>query len=511
MACAASLDPPREVEAMLVIRVVSFNGQPVAGDLVARFGETGGTIGRGRNSTLVLPDPELFISRTHAIISFQAGHYIITDNGTQHPVLLNGQRLGAGAQARIADGTDIQVGGYLLRASVSTPVAPSAPGPGMVPPNPKDDPLALIPRVPNGPDPFADLEPAKVVRAQPPEHARPDQDPLAGLHRPEPSIDDLLDRNKPARGPAAPLSPAFPIGQHEVGSGVVDPLDVLLGIVKLVPRPTVADHGPEVATPFVPPVARPEPVVNAPPSPPAPAVAPPPVAPPPAVPVPPAAPLEDSFGSPSSASSDGEGGATAAALFRAFLQGAGLSESPQLKGLTPEFMELVGQLLREAVQGTFDLVRARGTIKREIRADVTMIMPVENNPLKFSPTVEAALVYLLAPGAPGFLSPVHAMKEAHDDLRAHHLGFLAGMRAALDDVLTRFTPSELEKRLSDPSVLDTLLPMNRKGKLWDLFMERYEEVAGEARDNFSAVFGKAFLRAYEAQVKELRAPSSRRR
>jgi len=84
------------------------------------------------------------------------------------------------------------------------------------------------------------------------------------------------------------------------------------------------------------------------------------------------------------------------------------------------------------------------------------------------------------------------------------------MRAALDDVLTRFTPSELEKRLSDPSVLDTLLPMNRKGKLWDLFMERYEEVAGEARDNFSAVFGKAFLRAYEAQVKELRAPSSRR-
>ena len=494
---------------MLVIQVVSFNGQPVGGALVARFGEAGGTIGRGRNSTLVLPDPELFISRTHAIISFQAGHYIITDNGTQHPVLLNGQPLGAGGQARIADGTDIQVGGYVLRASVSTPVASPAPGLGMASPNPKDDPLALIPRAASGPDPFADLEPAK-LRAQAPE-VRPDQDPLAGLRRPEPSIDELLDRNKPSRGQAAAPPPAWPIGQQEVVSGVVDPLDVLLGIVKPVPRPTVADHGAEVATPFVPPVAR-EPVVNVPPAPPAPVMAPPPVAPPAAAPAPPAVPLEG-FGSPPPASIDSQGGAAAATLFRAFLQGAGLSESPQLKGLTgltPEFMELVGQLLREAVQGTFDLVRARGTIKREIRADVTMIMPVENNPLKFSPTVEAALGYLLAPGAPGFLSPVRAMKEAHDDLRAHHLGFLAGMRAALDDVLTRFTPSELEKRLSDPSVLDTLLPMNRKGKLWDLFMERYEEVAGEARDNFSAVFGKAFLRAYEAQVKELRAPSSRR-
>jgi FHA domain-containing protein len=118
---------------------------------------------------------------------------------------------------------------------------------------------------------------------------------------------------------------------------------------------------------------------------------------------------------------------------------------------------------------------------------------------------------LLAPGVAGFLSPVRAMKEAHDDLRAHHLGFLAGMRAALDDVLVRFTPSELQQRLSDPSVLDTLLPMNRKAKLWDLFVERYEDVAGEARENFNAAFGKAFLRAYEAQVRELRAASSHRR
>ena len=173
-------------------------------------------------------------------------------------------------------------------------------------------------------------------------------------------------------------------------------------------------------------------------------------------------------------------------------------------------MESLGQLLREAVQGTLDLLRARGLMKSEMRADVTMIMAVENNPLKFSPSVESALAHLVAPGVPGFMPPVRAMKDAYEDLRAHQLGFLAGMRAALDDVLTRFTPAELQKRLSDPSVLDTLLPMNRKGKLWDLFVERYEDVAGEARDNFNAAFGKAFLKAYEAQVRELRTGPGRR-
>jgi predicted component of type VI protein secretion system len=78
------------------------------------------------------------------------------------------------------------------------------------------------------------------------------------------------------------------------------------------------------------------------------------------------------------------------------------------------------------------------------------------------------------------------------------------MRAALEEVLARFAPEDLKKRLSDPTVLDNMLPMNRKAKQWDLFLERYEALAGEAREDFNSAFGRAFRRAYEAQVKELR-------
>jgi FHA domain-containing protein len=172
-------------------------------------------------------------------------------------------------------------------------------------------------------------------------------------------------------------------------------------------------------------------------------------------------------------------------------------------------MEAIGKLLREAVQGTLDLLRARGLVKSEMRADVTRILSVDNNPLKFSPTVEAALSQLLATPLPGFMPPMRAMKDAYDDLRAHQFGFMAGMRAALDEVLGRFTPQELEKRLTNPSMLDSLLSTNRKAKLWDLFVERYRDVASEAREDFNAAFGKAFLRAYEAQVKNLRAEGRR--
>src|SRR5262245_21690588 len=179
---------------MLVIRVVSFKGQPVPGDQVAQFGEAGGTIGRGKNSTLVLQDPELFISRTHATISYQAGSYIITDNGTKNPVVLNGQPLGFGIQARLGDSNQIQVGGYLLETKlVTVQPPPLAVAEQAWPPQAKDDPLAMFPGASRakGPDPFVDLEPVKAPPAAPP-IPLPNQDPLAGIKAREPSIDEVL-------------------------------------------------------------------------------------------------------------------------------------------------------------------------------------------------------------------------------------------------------------------------------------------------------------------------------
>jgi FHA domain-containing protein len=190
-------------------------------------------------------------------------------------------------------------------------------------------------------------------------------------------------------------------------------------------------------------------------------------------------------------------------LLRAFLSGCGVSDLRPEGGLTPELMKLIGELLRESTRGTLDLLLARALTKREVRAQATVIVARENNPLKFSPNVEAALTNLLAAQGKGFMTPVDAMRDAYNDLRSHQFGFMAGMRAALAGVLTRFDPAQLEQRLTGKSMLSSILPSGRRAKLWELYEQLYRDISREAEDDFQALFGKEFLRAYEAQIDKL--------
>lgn len=195
-------------------------------------------------------------------------------------------------------------------------------------------------------------------------------------------------------------------------------------------------------------------------------------------------------------------GAAEAELLQALLRGLGVP-GLRLDALTPQTMELVGQLLRESTRGAVELLVARAALKREMRAEMTMIVSRENNPLKFSPTVEVALQHLLGPPAPGFMPSATAMRDAFDDLRAHQLGVMAGMRAALEGVLLRFDPKLLEGKLSKRSAIDSIIPATRKARLWEAFNELFAQLQTEAQDDFDELFGKAFLKAYEDQLDRL--------
>ena len=226
--------------------------------------------------------------------------------------------------------------------------------------------------------------------------------------------------------------------------------------------------------------------------------APPP--PPPRAPAPaPAAPTAPAR---ASAAADAE-------LLAAFLAGL---DSPGLRmdSLTPHLMKLIGQLLRESTRGAVELLVARAALKREMRAELTMIVSRENNPLKFSPNVDVALQHLLGPPAPGFMPAAPAVRDAFDDLRAHQLGVMAGMRAALEGVLQRFDPALLEGKLTKKSAINSIIPATRKARLWELFQELFGQLQAEAQDDFDELFGKAFLKAYEDQLDRLHNERGRR-
>jgi len=601
------------------ISVVSYQGKPPAEPASAVFGREGGSIGRGPANTLVLADPNRFVSRVQARVTFDGERLSISNASTANPLLVNDREVEAGARAPLADGDELRVGLYVLRirrivpsaahapagdetqlsvlvparpasvarqapaavaapspapAVVSAPSAapamPSAPAPGIAAPPPAGlaplDPLLQFGDASG--DPFADLLPraasplpSEIARAAPPAppeipHAalppRPASSPPsapAGAVVPDQVWDDLARLSPPAIAapqPAAPLPQNFdafaapsassrnaadPLAEFAQSAVALESLDALDRPIDtlftdsvatpargddVIPDPHAAvpdplaretldpmaifgddaarlradadaafkrsesDNVPELNAYFRPPEAHAEPTPS------------------PAVDVLAAAPLIGVAAQPSFASGMPMAqGASDEQLLREFLAGARIPNASLAGGLSDELMRRIGAMLAAAVQGTIELIATRAMLKREVKADVTMISTTRNNPLKFLPDAESALLQMFGNRIPGFMAPVEAMEDAFRDLRAHEVGMIAGMHAALSQVLQRFAPGELEKRLKPPGVLEGLLPNSREARLWQAFAEMYVDISREAQDDFQSLFGKAFLQAYE--------------
>jgi FHA domain-containing protein len=214
-----------------------------------------------------------------------------------------------------------------------------------------------------------------------------------------------------------------------------------------------------------------------------------------------AAPLRPPAASPARAAAP-TSAADSAALWRAFCEGAGI-DLPAPGGEGEALMRHIGRVLRAAVEGTLQLVAVRASTKHEMRAQVTQIRSSANNPLKFSPDAASGLAQLLTPPQRGFLDGAAAMDDAMQDLVGHSIGTVAGMRAAIEGMLARFDPAALESQLGAGSRLANLLPMNRKARLWELYLQHHRQIRNEAEEDFHTVFGRAFVAAYEEQVDRL--------
>jgi len=356
-------------------------------------------------------------------------------------------------------------------------------------------------------DPFAMFgTPPAVAGAGPAAHAAfnhtPElkaayQPPQVAGSRPAPQAAPPVDL--PLDAPPVPAAPAGPsvdelfagLGLGSGGASSPDPLADFLGakpIPAATPAPAPVPTPPPARTPAAPKAAAVSPVPDHPAT--TPAVR------------PLAAPVPATL---AGRSADAIAGVDP--LWAAFCEGAGVRiDLPQ--GLNPDQMRMIGKVLREAAEGALRLMAVRATAKTELRAAVTTIRARNNNPLKFSPNAQAALEQLLQPPLRGFMAGPLAMQDAMHDLVGHSIGTMAGMRAALAGVLARFEPGELERKLVGKSVMDSLLPMNRKAKLWDLYLQHFGSIRDDAQDDFHNLFGAAFVAAYEDQLDQLASPGA---
>jgi type VI secretion system FHA domain protein len=190
---------------------------------------------------------------------------------------------------------------------------------------------------------------------------------------------------------------------------------------------------------------------------------------------------------------------------RIFLEGAGLPH----KDLTPAQCEALlkqsGAILRAAVEGLMMLLIARSEMRKEFEAEErTMVAARDNNPLKLMADPQEAMEFLFDSGqrAGGFLEPVPAIADAAEDLRAHELALMAGMRSAIMGAVRRFDPQALEK-IFEKSASGFSLG-SRKAKLWEVFVAHQQRLAQEGQEDFNKVFGRDFMSAYQAQIRRLK-------
>lgn len=159
----------------------------------------------------------------------------------------------------------------------------------------------------------------------------------------------------------------------------------------------------------------------------------------------------------------------------------------------------VSAIVQETIARLIDLLRARSSIKNELRVQRTMIQTEANNPLKFSATAADALGVMFS-GNGAFMSPQQAVADGFDDLSDHQVAVLDGMRAGYDAMLKFFSPENIERRVSNRGGVFG----SKNAKNWEGFKELYGELVRDPEACYRRLFGDEFATTYEYRLSELK-------
>ncbi|WP_026605393.1 type VI secretion system-associated FHA domain protein TagH [Methylobacterium sp. 285MFTsu5.1] len=163
-----------------------------------------------------------------------------------------------------------------------------------------------------------------------------------------------------------------------------------------------------------------------------------------------------------------------------------------------DFAEDLGALTRLSIENLKQLLAARAETKRAARAaNQTMIQALDNNPLKFTPTVEDALRILFGRPTSGYLPPRRAMEDGFRDLKAHQVKVYAAMQHAVRLLLQDLDPDAIEASLGDDRGLNALLG-SRKARLWDLYATRWDTMTAAHDDGMEDAFMRFFSECYDS-------------
>lgn len=185
------------------------------------------------------------------------------------------------------------------------------------------------------------------------------------------------------------------------------------------------------------------------------------------------------------------------ALLAAFFDGLGVGDDMIPVANQADEMREMGKRFRLLVDGVMHMLRTRAKEKQNVRVAQTIIGAQDVNPLKFLATTDDALEALIKPRGKGYLDPDAAIEGAFRDLADHQLRIWTALQSALRRMIDNFDPDTIEKEMENTGLLEALLAGGKNAKLWQLYEERYQEIAKAAEDRFLGEVGSDFRDAYE--------------
>lgn len=477
----------------LSLKITMYKGKPLSEPKLVAFPNGEGTIGRSDDNTLVLPDPDKFVSRHHASIKYENGIYYLTDSSLAGVFIDNEANLIRNDSTPLHNGTLLKVGEYEIEAIITEDTSQD------------DFPF---------PDIFAD-SPSKPTQLEELFSTPVDKEAnrlIGDSGSPFPRHEELIDAKESEtpefeshlQAHASPLFDSFIAPQVESTPKPFEEIPENLSFEDLfadsdtpssdrqieddssassvdlfkdsfAPKPSLFEPDQSTSESFSSPIKS--------------------------LDSPQAPTLNSILADPSDSSPEAPIAQPVQSisddrLFNAFLQGAGLDQNECVTKNQLEAMQQIGRMFRQLVAGTVSVLRSRAEFKSLFRVNVTVIRAVDNNPLKFAVSTDDVLKQLIQNKEGGFLESVESIEQGFNDIMNHQLAMQAGIQASLTDLLKRFDPKTIEKQFEQGIVLQ------KKAKCWDSYQETYRIESEEAVENF---FGDAFVEAYEEQMKALKA------
>lgn len=459
-------------------------------------------IGRSADAGWQIDDPDMFVSRAHCRISGGRDGYFVTDTSSSGLFIDDSDSpLGAGTSVRLQSGMRLRLGDYIVCVDLQTPVAQAPAASQSVPE--RSPPASRAPVSIGRDDFFSATVEEEPRRQRPADLPDPFEQPVPGAferanQRSSPAFDDpfsLDPVSTPAQKGASYPEPrgapgaADPFGLDPVplrngeteaapgkssefddfGFGPAASPDLRNGAGSTDQRQHIAGR-PQSANPWDLPAQAPD------------------------IPPPPRA-----GAAPKTAPSPAAAQQANMALRTAFLRGMGIEEADFPGRDSVAEMEKFGREYRLMMEGLMQLLRKRAEEKGNARVAQTVVGASEVNPLKFLPTVDDAIVTIIAERSPGFLAGDAAIADAVRDLAQHHVRAWRGVQSALRRMIDRFDPAAIEEELKSSSAIGTLLSGGRSAKLWELYQKRHREIAQSAESSFLGEIGADFRDAYEEE------------